>query len=415
MNDTESIKIDSIKITGNDKTEDFIILRELTFKPGDTVTGKILRYNRERIFSLTLFNRVDFIILQEHFEIILEIRLKESWYLYPIPYLRSNNGDFSKATYGVNLLFKNFRGRNENLRAMLGFGYDPTYSILYNNPGLIFKNGIGFTFSASYTKFSNKSVAAINLTGEDYQYKIFSQTLSVSKRFDQFNIGFISLGFNYLENPFALKGITASGGKIDRLLIGGFSYIYDSRDLKQYSENGLYTMVSYLHKGFGINKINYNEFNLDFREYRDIYEKLSGKWRIAYRTTFGNVVPFYDYSFLGYFERVRGHYRDIREGKNYLLTSFEMNYSIIKEWNLSLKLPLLPERLTSARIGIYLTGFIDAGDTFDNKDEISFSHFYSGYGFGLTFLFLPYSAIRFEYAFNELGRGEFIIGAGFSF
>ncbi|MHB8931285.1 MAG: POTRA domain-containing protein [Melioribacteraceae bacterium] len=415
VKDSESIKIDSIRITGNDKTQEFVILRELTFQPGDTVTGKILRFNKERVFSLALFNRVNFIIHNEQNKNILEIRLSESWYIYPIPFLRANNGDFAKATYGINLLYKNFRGRNENLRAMIGFGYDPTYSVLYNNPSLIFEDGIGLTFLASYTKFTNKSISAKKLTGEDFQYKIFSQSISISKRFNPFNTGFVSLGFNYLENPFALKGITASGGKNDRLLFGGVGYIYDSRDLKQFSENGLYTLLTYYHKGFGINNINYNEIELDFREYRTLFEQLSGKWRIEYRTTFGNKIPYYDYSYLGFYERVRGHYRDIREGNNFLLTSFEVSYPIVKEWNLSLKLPLLPEKLTSARIGIYLTGFVDAGNTFNNGKPISINQFYSGYGFGLTFLFLPYSAIRFEYALNELGRGEFIVGIGFSF
>lgn len=415
VKDSESIKIDSIRITGNDKTQEFIILRELTFQPGDSVTGKILRFNRERIFSLALFNRVNFIIHKEQNKNILEIRLYESWYIYPIPFLRANNGDFAKATYGINLLYKNFRGRNENIRAMIGFGYDPTYSVLYNNPSLIFEDGIGLTFLASYTKFTNKSISAKKLTGEDFQYKIFSQSISISKRFNPFNTGFVSLGFNYLENPFALKGITASGGKNDRLLFGGISYIYDSRDLKQFSENGLYTLLTYYHKGFGINNINYNEIELDFREYRTLFEQLSGKWRIEYRTTFGNRIPYYDYSYLGFYERVRGHYRDIREGNNFLLTSFEVSYPIVKEWDFSLKLPLLPEKLTSARIGIYLTGFVDAGNTFNNGKPISINQFYSGYGFGLTFLFLPYSAIRFEYALNELGRGEFIVGIGFSF
>lgn len=415
VKDNESIKIDSIKISGNDITQEFIILRELTFHAGETVTGKILRFNRERVFSLRLFNRVEFIIQNEQNKNILEIHLYESWYFYPLPFLRAHNGDIKKATYGINFLYKNFRGRNETIRAMIGFGYDPYYSISYDNPALFFENDIGFSFALAYSNFTNKSVTAKNITGEDYKYKIFSQSISLSKWFNQFHIASLELGFNYLEAPFAQNGITASGERIDRLMYGGISYIYDSRDLKQYSENGLFTFLQFIHKGFGINNITYNEFDLDFREYRNIFEQLSGKWRLSYRRTFGKVVPFYDYSYLGYGERVRGHFNDIREGKGYLLTSFELSYPVIKEWNVSLKLPLLPGSLTSARIGIYLSGFIDAGDTFNDSNPFSINHFYSGYGFGLTFLFLPYNTIRFEYAFNELGRGEFIIGTGFSF
>ena len=415
VNDTESIRIDSIKISGNDITEDFIILRELTFKVGETVTGKILRFNRERVYSLSLFNRVEFIIGNDQNKTILEIHLSESWYIYPLPFVRAENDDLKRATYGINILYKNFRGRNETLRAKVGFGYDPSYSIYYDNPALFFGNDIGFTFGIAYSKINNRSKAAENIIGDKFQYKIFSQTISFSKRINQFNITFLSLGFNYIESPFSKKGITASGERIDRLMYGGISYLYDSRDLKQYSENGLYTFLNFSHKGFGINNISYNDFEIDFRGYRKLFEQISGKWRFVYRRTFGKLVPFYDYSYLGYGERVRGHYNDIREGKGYLLTSLELSYPVVKDWNVSFKLPLLPESLTSARIGIYLSGFIDAGDTFNDSDSFSLSHFYSGYGFGITFLFLPYNAIRFEYALNELGRGEFTIGTGFSF
>lgn len=415
IKDKERVRIDSIQVRGNDITEDFIILRELTFKMGDSVTGKTLRFNRERVYSLKLFNRVDFKIVTEHDKNILEILLYETWYLYPIPFVRLDNGDFDKATYGFNILYKNFRGRNETLRAKVGIGYDPTYSIYYDNPALFFEDDIGMSFGFGYVKMNNRSKAAKNIIGEDFQYKIFSQAVSINKRINQFNNAFLSIGYNYIESQFTRKGITASDGRIDRLLSGGISYIYDSRDLKFYSENGLYTFINFFHKGFGINGISYNEFEIDFREYRSLYEQLSGKWRLVYRNTFGKLVPFYDYSYLGYGERVRGHYNNIREGKGYLLTSFELSYPLVKDWNVSLKLPLLPESLTSARIGIYLSGFIDSGDTFNDSRSFSVNHFYTGYGFGITFLFLPYNAFRFEYALNELGRGEFIIGTGFSF
>ncbi|MEW6701976.1 MAG: POTRA domain-containing protein [Bacteroidota bacterium] len=416
LKDDETIKVDSVKIVGNDITQDFIILRELTFSSGDIASGKVLRYNRERVFSLRLFSNVDFYINQESTKNILVIDVKESWYIYPLPFLRAQNRDFKKSTYGINLLYRNFRGRNETVRTMMGFGYDPFYSLSYENPALSYKNELGIQLAFIYSRLTNKSSTAKSIIGNDFRYKIFSQTFVAFKRFDQFNNGFVWFGFDYIETPIALEGISASGGRIDRTLFAGLSYIYDSRDLKQFSENGLYTFAKFLHKGFGINNISYNEFEIDFREYRRIYRGLLGRWRFNYRTTFGRVVPFYDYSYLGYEERrVRGHVNDIREGLSYFLTSVELGYPIVKEWDFSIKLPLLPEKLTSARIGIYLTNFFDAGKAFKSNEPISFKGFYSGYGFGVTVLILPYNAMRFEYALNELGKGEFLIGMGFSF
>ena len=415
IRDDEFVRIDSIKVTGNETTQEYIIMRELTFKVGETVSGKTLRFNRERVYSLRLFNHVNFQMEEEANLNKLIIDVSETWYIYPIPLLHFQNGDYSKSTYGVNIVYKNFRGRNETLRAAVGLGYDPFYSLAYDNPALDYKSGLGFSFMIFNGNISNKSTNAITIAGEDYSNKMILQNLIVSKRFDQFNLGYFSLGYNYIETPFARYGITASGNRIDRNIYAGLGYYYDSRDLKQYSESGLYAFTSFTYNGIFNEKINYNIFEIDFREYRNIVGNLSGKWRINYRKTFGGVVPYYDYSFLGYTNRVRGHFNDIREGKNYLLTSLELSYPVVREFDFSLKLPLIPEQLTSARIGIYLTSFYDTGDAFDNESSLSLKNMYYGYGFGVTFLILPYYALRFEYAFNGTSKGEFIIATGFSF
>ncbi len=54
----EMIRVDSITIRGNETTEEYIILRELTFEAGDEINKKILAFNRERIYSLGIFNSV---------------------------------------------------------------------------------------------------------------------------------------------------------------------------------------------------------------------------------------------------------------------------------------------------------------------------------------------------------------------
>ncbi len=411
----EIVKIDSIRIEGNETTKDFIILRELTFQIGDSVSGKTLRFNRERVFSLRLFNQVEFKIEKASDKNVLVIQLTESWYLYPLPMFRVQDGDFKKLTYGVNLSYRNFRGRNESLHAAIGFGYNPFYSLSYENPTISYENGIGLSFAFSYVKSSNKSENAKSIVGEDYTNKMYLQSISLSKIFNQFNIGFLTVGFNYIETPYSIPGITASGKNIDRVPFAGLTYIYDSRDLKQFSENGLYTFVSFYHNGFSTNDISYNLFSIDFREYRKIVDDISAKWRVKYKTAFGNVVPFYDYSYLGYSDYIRGHLHEVREGKSFILTSLEVSHPIVKEWNLHVKIPFLPEKFTSARIGIYLTSFFDTGDAFDRNDQLAIKNFYYGYGFGITFLILPYNAVRFEYAINENGKGEFVIGTGFSF
>jgi outer membrane protein assembly factor BamA len=415
LGDNESIRIDSLVISGNKTTKDFIILRELSFSVGDTVTGKILRYNRERIFSLGLFTSVEFHFEKYDGQNVLEIKVAEGWYIYPIPVFFSKNGDIDKSTYGLSLLYRNFRGRNETIKTSFGLGYSPFYSILYETPALDYENEIGLQFYFSYWRTTNQSETARAIIGHDYENKIFYNSITLSKRFDQRNLLTGTIGFDYVEVPTVIEGFTASGEKVDRTPCIGLGYYYDSRDLKQFSRDGLYTFIHFAHKGFGLGNISYNKFEIDYREYRKIVGELAAKWRLYWTTSFGRVIPYYDYSVLGYYEKVRGHSGDISEGKGSLLTLIELSYPIIKDWNIQFKLPLIPESLTSYRIDIYFTSFYDAGETYNKTTQVAFNNFYSGYGFGLTFLILPYNAVRFEYARNELGKGEFSFGLGFSF
>lgn len=408
--------VDSIAITGNDITEDEIILRELTFKPGDVISDKQLRFNKERIFSLRLFSKVELYPVTINNKITIQIEVKESWYIYPIPFVRKQDGSMSKLSYGINFSFKNFRGRNEHLRTIIGLGYDPFFALIYQNPALDYKKNLGLGFSLFLMKANNKSKVAKKLYGSDFRYKFYSTEIDFVKRLNQFNEIYTGVGFDYIQGPeIPMPRITASGEEVDKVLSLTLGYNYDSRDLKQYSQNGIFAFLYLKHKGFGLTNINYNLLGIDFREYRTIIEDLSARWRIALRHTFGKSIPLYDYSYFGYEEYIRGYSKNNNEGNNFLLSSLELSYPIIKDFEFSIKLPIIPQQLTSARIGVYISAFTDAGQVFDNKQRFKFSNFSVGSGFGLTILVLPYNALRFEYAFNKIGAGEFIIGTGFSF
>lgn len=408
--------IDSIIIEGNDITEEFIILRELTISEGSRVNKDLLHYNRERVYSLDLFNYVDFYLLNENNQIKLIIKVFEKWYFYPLPFMHFNEGNFKNPTYGINFKLENFRGKNETISAFIALGYDPSVRLRYYNPAFLYEEGIEFGFAAGYQDFQNKSKQAELINGQNFEYTIYSASFSLTKRFDQFHSLSISPGFSYFETDIPIfSKITASNKPIDRVISLLIQYTYDSRDLKQFPHSGLLSQLELRHKGFGINDISYNIFGLDIRQYNKLIDDLTARWRMNYRNAFGANVPYYDYSFLGYDEYVRGNRNNITEGLQYLLGSIELSYAILSEWNFSLDLPLLPKNLTSARIGVNFNIFADTGLTFDNTDEINLNNFISGYGFGLNILFLPHNSVRFEYAFDEYMNGEFIFGLGFSF
>ncbi len=415
LNKSDSIRVDSISITGNDITEEFVILRELSFKKGDIINGRTLAYNKERVFSLGLFNKVDLNLIDKTGFVELNIAVSESWYIYPLPFLTLRDNTIKRASYGIILLYKNFRGRNETIKGVATFGYNPNFALSYFNPELYTGSKFMLGFDLRYSKIKNRNLLFSSNLDDDFNYKIISTGVSLGYRINLYNsISMIST-YEYYQVPKSIEKLTATKSNIDRTVSLSLLYSFDTRNLKQFSDDGIYGEAYFSRKGFGINNISYNIFSTEIRHYKMLFGNFSGKWRVLYRHVFGSTIPFYALSLLGDRLNIRGHKFQRREGHNVLLTSFEINYPIIKEWNLSVKVPMLPKQLTSARIALYVNTFLDGGVTYNNNEPLAINRFDSGFGFGLTLLILPYNAFRFEYAFDEYGNGQFIMESGFSF
>lgn len=411
-----SVVIDSIKITGNETTKDFIILREITFSAGDTLTPSIAKYNLDRIYSLGIFN-----IVKVYPETINNINyavidVEEGWYIYPVPFLEVRENDWKKLSYGAILVVKNFRGRNENLSLRGAFGYNPFFRLLYFNPYLIKEADIFFDVSATYGTVANKSGTAETLYGQQFDQKDITGFMEIGKRFGLYNRLSMILGYSYVETPFYIKGISASDSRIDHIPFVSFAYSYDTRDLVQFPKEGLLGAASVELKGLGNDGIKYDIIKLDFREYRRIIGDLHAKWRFTTRLTGGKLVPYYDMSFIGFDERIRGHYYKELEGNNYYLGSMELFYPLLKDIHINFDfVPLLPKALLSYRVAIYAELFGDAGATKFKGESLSINDFRSGYGGGITFLILPYNVVRFEIGLDEYRNTEFIFNVAASF
>lgn len=409
-------KVDTIIVSGNDLTEEFIILRELTFKSGDTIDFETANYNRERVYSLGIFNQV--VLEPKNSEGInsLNIVVEESWYIYPIPFVNIKERDWNKLSFGMYLVLKNFRGRNETLSAVAAFGYDPTYGLTYYNPNTIGNENISFFSRLYYSDVSNKSLVAEKLAGQTFEQKVISGDIEIGRRFFLFHRFAVRFGFNYIESPFYLDGLSASKDRIDRVYSLSAAYQYDTRDLAQFPQNGYYVNASYILKGMGINDINYNVARIDLRSYYHLIQRLHFKLRFAGRFTVGDGVPFYDNSIIGLEDKIRGFFKNKFEGDHSYLTSAEIYYPIIEEWYINLDfIPIIPKQLLSYRFALYAQAFADAGAVQSRNTPLSINDFKSGYGIGLTVLVLPHYVARIEYAFNELRKSELILDVGISF
>ncbi len=414
-NGNYSVVLDSIKIKGNEITEDFIILRELTFEVGDTLTPKKLSFARERVYSLNIFNEVQLKLFNANGKNILLIEIEESWYIYPIPFVTLKDRDWDKISYGIAVKINNFRGRNETLRGVLALGYDPSLSFSYLNPNISSNLDLFFNYQMGFNQVNNKSLTAEELAGGSFEQKIYFAKVIFGNRFGSYQRLSLTVGFDYVETPFYIPGISVSNDRIDRTWIVGLSYVYDTRDLRQYARKGSFAFFIYEFKGLGFNDIDYKIGIADLRNYYRILDRLTIKGRMAARITRGNV-PYNNYSFLGYSQRIRGHWEELSEGNDLYIGSLELNYWILDNYRLNLYwVPLLPKSLLSYRVGLVGELFADTGTTRLVGEPLTLKKFKTGYGTGLSLFFLPYFILRAELAFDESFNSQWIFDVGVSF
>jgi len=132
---TTPVKIDTIIISGNRTTHDFVILSEIELKPGMMADAIALKENSERLESLGLFSHAElYLVGVGNGRTALIINVTELWYIWPGIYLAFDEQDPSRVAYGLILSHENFRGRRENLSVNGRVGYTHGYQFRWKIP-----------------------------------------------------------------------------------------------------------------------------------------------------------------------------------------------------------------------------------------------------------------------------------------
>ena len=399
----------AIVIQGNEKTKDFIILREMSIKVGDTLSEGAMTEDQNRIYSLRLFNRVQINATTERDSATLLVDVSERWYWFPFPILGFRDRDFNKFFYGAGIAHQNFRGRNEKVFASFAFGYDQWLSFRYQNPKLTDGDDIFLGCSGSYGKSPNLSL----LTGTYDQY-YYATSFTLGKRFGLYQTFFGTVGYDILRVSDPAAGRTLSSDGRDAYAYLAFQYTYDTRNIREYSTEGTYVSVGINKPGFGESQVNLMTYNGDLRKFIRITGDVSVGGRAFFTYSGGGIVPVYHHVYYGYGERLRGYFRNIWEGENIMGGNAELRIAILTPRYFTVSFIPVPE-FSVLRYGLYAGIFADRGKVWYRNDSFPGPNWRTGYGAGLHFL-LPYSlVVRTEYAYNDLRIGQFIIDLGASF
>lgn len=402
-----------ILLTGNFNTKDFIILREMSLREGSRITHQQIEYDRNRIYSLGLFNQVEIKVLPAVDSLaILSVHVHERWYVFPFPIFGLKDRDWSKVFYGFGIVHNNFLGRNEKIFASFIFGFDPAVRLTYRNPNLG-DNGTYFLVGTlGYSTVRNRSVIAQAGT-ENFDERHFSAGLTVGRRLGITQNVWISGAYEFVRISEYQPGRTLSADGNDFFPIVGLGYAYDTRDLLEYPSVGTLTQFTVTKFGVPGKAVDFVRYATDLRKYVPLGSRFVLQGRAFGDAVAAGPTPSYNRAYFGYGDRIRGHFKDVIEGENIVGVSTEIHYTLMQPRYF--KVGFLPEEFSLWRFGVSLAGFADAGTVWFRGQPLAIDQFVKGYGAGVHFL-LPYSGVvRIEYAWNEVRRGEFIIDLGAAF
>jgi len=391
--DTTIFRFEKIEIIGNHKTKPEIILRELHFTGNQLISFDQISAAYKRVQSLALFTRVKFDIVGDSDYRILMITVFERWYILPIPYFYLNERSWSKISYGGQLLYYNFLGRNILLTFMATFGYNPQFKFSYFNPWFAGNLKLFTNFSIYHSKVKVRSPQLTE--HEDTRQGI---EWLIGKRFGHFTSAGITLSYVELSAPPEI-GLTLSPGGKDYLPSLLLNFQFDNRDLKEYPHKGW--LLTFWGKRVGDSQlINYYRYGSDLRCYIPINQQVTLALRNAIDLSSGNI-PIYDRVYLGYEERIRGRFYEIYEGENLFFSGIEFRFPLMKIKYFQLEsISGFEDYSSNLKFGISAGIFIESGAVWNQNQALTAEHFKSGFGAGIHF-HVPYiDVLRLDCGFN---------------
>ncbi len=403
--------INKIFIEGNKTTKPFVILRELPFKPGDTVNTREIEFGRERIYSTGLFTRVQ--VQPEPVSensIDLLIYVEERWYLWPYPVIGFQDRDLRRFYWGAGIVHLNFRGRDEKLAGMFALGYDPFGAVMFRSPSIGPHENYIVSMGASYSQGRSVGIQPGAASGE-FNDTFGEMHADIGRRFGIYSTLTLGVSYNYVSRNSDTTSFTLSPTGTDVFASLRLYYTYDSRNLRTYATQGSYFYLALEKFGLGESVVDFGRLSFDLRDYTSFLERFTLAARVHWDLAEGPRIPQYNHVFIGYFERIRGMFNTVSEGQSIVGANMELRIPIIKQ--MYIEIPDFPlKEFISNRIALYWNFFADAGETTGKGLHVNLNDALYGYGGGLSLL-LPYDIIlQFDYARGSDRHWEFIFDFG---
>jgi hypothetical protein len=453
----EHIVITDVKISGNDLTKPWYIIRELDFKVGDTLAVRKgvklqqgqkrvatrdsselalrLKYSRENIINTKLFLTVDIgleQIEQNKYYLLIDVSERHYWWLFPVAKLNAPNFnewlrdiDWSALSMGLFFSHNNLFGISHQTSLVGYFGKSYAAAFGYRIPWIGQGKKTGLTFGAAYENLYTVEYGSVEnkrqmlyASNSRQSAKLFGVLKSRPGLYSYWTVKLLGEWVSISDSLYSLDTNYLAKGKKSNLTFNLYAdYAYDSRNSKSYPLYGNY-LSAFVHKiGLGIiaRDVDYFFYGIDFH----FYQKLSERWYVAEMlklvNSSGEDHPYYYQLNLGYKKDfIRGYDLYTLKGDQMYYFRSNIKYELIKPSIKKSKEGQGKNKFKNLQYAFYLNVFADAGyvtnrftenNPYNNKLLLS-------WGLGLDFVTYYDMTLRFEYAFTSIGTNGFFFGFG---
>ena len=435
---TLKICIKELTVNGNKRTKLFVILREVPFKKGDSITiaqiNSTLEQTRKQVYNTTLFESVKIeAVVPDAFSINININVHERWYIFPIPqfqlvdrnfnvWYKTFNHSLKRVNYGIKFEHSNLTGNNDKLNIIFISGYSRNISVNYINPNINAAHNMGISFSAGYSQ--NREIS-YNTSLKDTV--LFYPSDSVRRTTNNFvrnswyiNTGYIlrkgfftnhyfsaTYSFLKVDDSIIIKNSNYFGDSVNAkgFLDLGYTYQYTNVDNKEYSLKGTSCYFSIFKRGLGFTGgLNMLSIEAGLNKYYDLGKKWYANFQLKGRIKLPFEQPYFNRRSLGYGDTyLRGLEYIVVDGVAYALFKATLKKKL---FSFNIPFSLFPKLFTKIPFTFFAKTYSDFGyvyikDKYTTK--LNNRLLYSG-GFGIDVLTIYDVNLRFEYSFNQLNH-----------
>lgn len=404
--------IEDIKLVGNEKTKDHVVLRELRFRKGHPFNKFLASRSMERLYNLGFFEDVNMKLLPgegSSHSVIVEIDMIEQ--KTGIVTVGAGYSNSDGIVGMVEVGDSNFRGTGDKVNVHWEFGGSgrgKNYQFSYTRPWINDK-GDSLGFSLYNRIYQYDDFDATGNTVAEYQKRKKGWNLTWGRVSDEYRTNYL----NFESTKEALNSEPQAGpgavpdkweswktkikeniGKTNSMT---FTHVYDSRDNYFNATKGKRLSCSLQWGGHGLGgNFDFYKFTAEGR----FYKQLGNGHVLALRLIGGYIsghISYSDLFSLGGANNLRGYEDDQFKGDKMYAATLEYRLPIAKK----------VQGVLFTDVGS--TWGIDRGQIPWYKDDRSI-HFSAGVGLRLQ---TPIGPVRLDYGYGKKGKFHFSFGTQF--